>query len=75
MAKLDVIAEFREDHRKVRDGLLEIIDALHSKNVGKAREVLGRLNALVGPHFRFEEENLYPTLRTFLGEYEDWFTS
>ena len=28
MAKLDAIAEFREDHRNVRDGLLEIITAL-----------------------------------------------
>jgi len=71
MSKLNVIAEFREDHRQVRDGLLEIIDALQSKDVGKAREVLGGLNSLVGPHFRFEEENLYPTLRTFLGEYVD----
>lgn len=33
--------------------------------------MLGRLNVLVGPHFRFEEEDLYPTLRVFLGEYVD----
>lgn len=71
MAKLNVIAEFREDHRKVRDGLLEIIGALQSKDVDTAREVLGNLNVVVGPHFRFEEEILYPTLRVFLGEYVD----
>ncbi|MGQ9629093.1 MAG: hemerythrin domain-containing protein [bacterium] len=71
MAKLNVIEEFRGDHRKVRDGLIEMIDLLQSKDVKKAREVLGRLNTLVGPHFRFEEEALYPTLRTFLGEYVD----
>ena len=71
MAKLDVIVEFREDHRKVRDGLLEMIDALQSKDVNRAREVLSRLDALVGPHFRFEEEALYPALRVFLGEYVD----
>ncbi|MFQ5887738.1 MAG: hemerythrin domain-containing protein [Candidatus Hydrothermarchaeales archaeon] len=71
MAKLDVIAEFREDHRKVRDGLLDMIDALQSKDVKGAGEVLGRLNVLVGPHFRFEEEALYDTLRVFLGEYVD----
>lgn len=71
MAKLDVIAEFREDHRKVVDGLLEMIDALQSKDVSTAGEILGRLNVLVGPHFRFEEETLYPTLRVFLGEYVD----
>lgn len=37
MAKLDVIAEFREDHRKVRDGLLDLIEALQSRDLVKAR--------------------------------------
>jgi len=71
MAHLDAITQFREDHRDVRDGLLDIISALETKDVLKAREVLGKLNTLVGPHFRFEEEALYPTLRVFLGEYVD----
>ena len=55
MVKLDPIAEFREDHRKVRDGLLEIIEALQSKDVVKARKILGKINILVDPHFRYEE--------------------
>lgn len=71
MVKLDPIAEFREDHRKVRDGLLEIIAAIEIKDVGLARDILGRINILVGPHFRYEEETLYPALRIFLGEYVD----
>lgn len=71
MAKLDVIAEFRDDHRKVRDGLLELIEALQSKDVEKARKILNGINTLVGPHFRYEEEILYSTLRVFLGEYVD----
>src|SRR3989338_2574786 len=71
MVKLDPIKEFREDHRKVRDGLLKIMDALQAKEVAKARKILGNLNVLVGPHFRYEEETLYPTLRVFLGEYVD----
>lgn len=71
MVKLDPIAEFREDHRKVRDGLLDMIDALQKMDVLKAREIIGRLNVLVGPHFRYEEETLYPSLRKFLGEYVD----
>jgi len=29
------------------------------------------LNILLGPHFRYEEEVLYPALRVFLGEYVD----
>lgn len=71
MSGSELIALFREDHRTVRDGLLELINALRAKDVGLAREVLGKLNELVGPHFRFEEEALYPALRTFLGEYVD----
>jgi hypothetical protein len=71
MVELDPITEFREDHRKVRDGLLGLADALESKNIGKAGEILGELNNLLGPHFRFEEEALYPALRRFLGEYVD----
>jgi len=69
--KLDAIAEFREDHRKVRDDVLELTDALKNKDVVKAREVLGRLDSLTGPHFRYEEETLYPAMKEFLGEYVD----
>lgn len=71
MVQLDPIVEFREDHRKVRDGLLQIIDALRAKDVQKANSILGSLNTLLGPHFRYEEEALYPALRVFLGEYVD----
>lgn len=70
-SKMDPIAEFREDHRKVRDGILSITEALRAKDVKKAREILGELNVMIGPHFRYEEEVLYPALRKFLGEYVD----
>lgn len=72
MAKrLNPILEFREDHRKVRDGVLEIARALEKKDVKKARAILGKINTFVGPHFRYEEEHLYPALKRFLGEYVD----
>ena len=71
MAKLDPIAQFRDDHRGVRDNLLDIINALEAKDVTQAREILGKLDTAVGPHFRFEEEAFYPALRVFLGEYVD----
>lgn len=69
MNTLNVIAEFRNDHRKVRDSILAITEAIGKKDVKKAREILGELNDLVGPHFRYEEEYLYPALRKFLGDY------
>lgn len=75
ISTLDPIVEFREDHRKVRDGLLNMIDALKLKDILRARKILGDLNTLVGPHFRYEEEALYPTLRVFLGEYVDQLLS
>ncbi len=71
MAKVDPIAQFRDDHRGVRDNLLDIINALEAKDVTQAREILGKLDTAVGPHFRFEEEAFYPALRVFLGEYVD----
>lgn len=73
--QLNVIEEFRQDHRKVRDGLLELSEALNNRDLVKARQVLGSLNTMVGPHFRYEEEALYPTLREFLGEYVDQLVS
>ncbi|MER3406002.1 MAG: hypothetical protein C4289_13260, partial [Chloroflexota bacterium] len=37
----------------------------------QARRVLGTLNEVAGPHFRFEEESLYPALRPFFSSYVD----
>lgn len=73
--KIDPISEFREDHRKVRDGILDITEALKAKDVKKAREILGNINVMVGLHFRYEEECLYPALKKFLGEYVDQLVS
>ncbi|MBI4187583.1 MAG: hemerythrin domain-containing protein [Chloroflexi bacterium] len=75
MAKLDPIVEFREDHRKVRDGLLDLAKAAEAGDVTKARSILGQIDTLVGPHFRYEEENLYPALKEFLGDYVDSLVS
>lgn len=55
----------------MRDGLLDLIEALQKRDVVKGREILGNINTLVGPHFRYEEDTLYETLRQFLGEYVD----
>lgn len=70
-AQLNPITEFREDHRKVRDLLLDIADAAEKGDVTKAKASLGTLDNLVGPHFRYEEEALYQKLRDFLGGYVD----
>ena len=65
MAKLDPIIEFREDHRKVRDGLLDLAKAAEAGDVVKARNILGQIDTMVGPHFRYEEETLYPAMENY----------
>jgi len=42
--------------------LLDLIQAFQDRNLSRARELLGRVAALTGPHFRYEEEALYPAL-------------
>ncbi len=68
---IDPINEFRNDHRKIRDGVLDIVAAMKAKDIVKARGIINNLNRFVGPHFRYEEESLYPALRKFLGNYMD----
>ncbi len=41
MTKLDPIIEFREDHRKVRDSLLDLANAAETGDVDKTRDTLG----------------------------------
>lgn len=58
---------FREEHRQVRDLLLELVSAFEARDGARAREALGRTAALTGPHFRYEEESLYPALVPLFG--------
>jgi hemerythrin len=64
----DFIKGFQNDHRKVIDHLIELQAAIQADEMPKARDILKSLDRLVGPHFKFEEEHLYPELRLFLGE-------
>ncbi len=55
----------------MRDSLLDLASAAEARNVTKARDILGQIDKMVGPHFRYEEDQLYSTLREFLGDYAD----
>lgn len=59
---------FRQEHRQIRDGLLDLIEAFRSRDLDRARTLLGQISTLAGPHFRYEEESLYPTLTDIFGE-------
>jgi hypothetical protein len=63
---------FRHEHRAVRDLLFDLIDAFGARDLARARDLLGQIAALTGPHFRYEEESLYPNLVDVFGvEYVD----
>lgn len=70
---LNPIHELEADHRQVRDILLDLVDAGNRGDGTKALELLLTLDKLGGPHFRFEEESLYPALVKFFGpEYYEY---
>ena len=58
---------FREEHRVVRDLLLDLVDAYESANPERAKKVLAEIARITGPHFRYEEETLYPALVPVFG--------
>lgn len=59
---------FREEHRIVRDALLELAEAFERRDRSRIESLLGQAAAFVGPHFRYEEESLYPALVGLFGE-------
>ena len=60
-------SEFRNDHRQIRDLVLGSITAITNENIEKAKKLLEKLDDVAGPHFRFEEEALYPKLIPIYG--------
>lgn len=70
-AAVDVFSEFQADHRRIRDLVIDLSRAIGARDLAEARRLLGELNQIAGPHFRFEEESLYPALRPFFSDYVD----
>lgn len=59
---------FREEHRAIRDTLLDLIQAFRDRDGDRIGTLLTRTAELTGPHFRYEEEALYPALVEIFGE-------
>lgn len=59
--------QFRAEHRQVRDLLLELQRSFEQQDTSRARELVEAIAALTGPHFRYEEEAVYPALVAILG--------
>ena len=60
--------EFRQEHREIRDILFDMITSFVKKDFEESAALLKRLDTLTGPHFRYEEEALYPSLINIYGE-------
>lgn len=58
---------FRDEHRQVRDTLLDLKDAFQARDKERIGSLLTRTAVLTGPHFRYEEESLYPALVEIFG--------
>lgn len=59
---------FRQEHRIVRDALLDLIQAFVARDRSRVQELISQVAKYTGPHFRYEEESLYPELVQIFGE-------
>jgi len=58
---------FKQEHQVVFDTVLELRDAVRDVNAEAAKKLVQTLDQVMGPHFRVEEEGLYPMLVQYLG--------
>lgn len=59
---------FRQEHRGIRDTLLDLVQAFQQRDIAWVRTLLQQTAVLTGPHFRYEEEAMYPALVAIFGE-------
>jgi hypothetical protein len=63
---------FREEHREIRDLLLDLVEAFRGRDSARLPGLISQIAARTGPHFRYEEEAMYPSLVDLFGaEYID----
>ncbi len=58
---------FRNEHRQIRDTLLALGEAFRNRDRKAIRARLEECTRFTGPHFRYEEEALYPALVPMFG--------
>jgi hemerythrin-like domain-containing protein len=59
---------FKEEHKVILDNLLNLKEAVKRKDSKNAEILVKFLDNIIGPHFRVEEEALYPMLTEYFGE-------
>ncbi len=68
MEHSNFLEAFKEDHKIILDKLLNLKDAVKRKETKDAENLVKFLDNIMGPHFRVEEEALYPMLTEYFGE-------
>lgn len=63
-----IIQEFRADHQRIRGTLVRLRQAITKGDIPEVRRLLGSADRLLGAHFKFEEQHLYPALTGLVGE-------
>lgn len=59
---------FRQEHREIRDALFALAAAFKDRDKERISQAIYRTVELTGPHFRYEEEALYPSLIEIFGQ-------
>jgi hemerythrin len=62
MEKEEFLAQLKKEHDSILDILLKMSRSLMLEEVNHFRELLKKFNEEAGPHFRFDEEAVYPSL-------------
>lgn len=58
---------FRQEHRQVRDTLLDLVQAFQKRDRDRIASLLTQAAVYTGPHFSYDEESLYPLLEEIFG--------
>jgi hemerythrin HHE cation binding domain-containing protein len=59
---------FRNEHRAARDAFLGIAQALRDRDASRIPPLMDLANTGIGPHMRYEEEEMYPALAGLYGD-------
>lgn len=59
---------FRNEHRAARDAFLGIAQALRDRDPSRIPPLMDAANRGIGPHMRYEEEEMYPALAGLYGD-------
>lgn len=62
MEKEALLAQLKSEHDQINDTLLDMISALMREDLTQFKKLLKSFDEKAGPHFRFDEEAVYPSL-------------